>query len=190
MEEENSKAKKEKTVSFKVFLIRRIIFILIFAIIAGGITAYFVIKNPFKHENPKTSSKKEILDNEVPKAPTRNHIALLNYETDTFDYNDLQVNEINDNFEGYGITYFQINGLKDTSIQEKINYQLENDLKETITNAKNEGKIKGNFYCNSYVHSSFANTLSIEYSLDCVITNSNYDVTYNWDKQITNYRKL
>ena len=44
MNEENPKNEK-KTITFKNLLIKRILFIIIFAIIAGGITSYLVIKN-------------------------------------------------------------------------------------------------------------------------------------------------
>ena len=102
MEEENKKVKKEKKpVTLKTLIIRRIIFILVFALIASGITAFLIIRDPFssKETEPKQESKQEDLDNDVPKAQERNHVSLINYDSDTFDYNDLKISEISENFE-------------------------------------------------------------------------------------------
>ena len=127
MDEENKKVKKEKKpATFKTLFMRRFIFILIFAIIIGGTTTYFVIKNKPEKET-KNESEELALDNEVPTVPAReNHKSLINYDTDTFDCNDLEVNEISDNFEGYKVRYFQIDGLKNKSIQDSINNNLKN----------------------------------------------------------------
>ncbi len=186
MDEENKKVKKEKKpATFKTLFMRRFIFILIFAIIIGGTTTYFVIKNKPEKET-KNESEELALDNEVPTVPAReNHKSLINYDTDTFDCNDLEVNEISDNFEGYKVRYFQIDGLKDKSIQDSINNNLKNDLKEAVSQAKADGSIKGECYVSSLYSSSFANTLSILYSLDSyIIDQKTYEYTYYWEKSI------
>ena len=184
--EEPKKVKKEKKpVTFKTLIIRRIIFIVIFALIAAGVTAYFVIANPFEKEEEKKLSKEELFDNEVAKREHRNHVTLLNYNTDTFNLNDLKVTEHAENYEGYDITYFQIDGLKDNSIQIKINTNLKKDLEDAITKAKNDGNIKGEFNVWSYNSSSFANTLSIAYTLHSYVYNQyTYEETYSWEDYV------
>ena len=188
MEEENKKVKKEKKpVTLKTLIIRRIIFILVFALIASGITAFLIIRDPFssKETEPKLESKQEDLDNDVPKAQERNHVSLINYDSDTFDYNDLKISEISENFENYDIRYYKIDGLKDKSIQDKINNNLENDLKNTIKQAKSDGNLKGNTNIDIVNLSSFANTLSIAYSISSYLydENTNEDI-FSWTKFI------
>ncbi len=185
MNEENPNNEK-KIITFKNLLIKRILFIIIFAIIAGGITSYLVIKNrPTVNTNSNSDmlSQTPINDNEVPKNTGKNHISLINYDTDTFNYNDLKITEvIEENYKDYGgksISYLQIDGLKDKSIQDKINYHLENDLKQALSQAKTNGYFKdeaiskGNCIIYSLPVSSFANTLSVHYQLFEIIDGNN-----------------
>ena len=189
MNEENPKNEK-KPITLKNFIIKRILFIIIFAIIAAGITSYFIIKNrPTVNTNSnsealsQTPTNEIINDNEVPENTGRNHISLINYGTDTFNYNDLKITKvIEKNYKDYGgksISYLQIDGLKDKSIQDKINYHLENDLKQAISQAKingyfkDEAIAKSNCIINSFPVSSFANTLSVRYELREIINGGN-----------------
>ena len=97
MDEENKveepkkvkKKKEKKPLTLKQLIIRRIIFILIFLLISSGVTAYLVIVSPFEKDNDN-KAKEEQLDNEVAKRADRNHVSVLDYDKDTFDYNELK----------------------------------------------------------------------------------------------------
>ncbi len=186
MEKENKKEKikkEKKPVTLKALIMRRVIFLVIFLLISVGITAFLII-NPFEKEENKSSDKKA-LSNDVPTAPKRDHKSLIDYEKDTFDYNDLEVTEYEENYEGYDISYFQIDGLKDKEIQDKINKNLINDLENEISISKANGDIKDKFYSYGFCYSSFANTLSIEYSLSSYVYDevTNEDI-YRWEKSV------
>ena len=147
---------QQKNITLKKIIITRLIFIVIFSIIASLITYYFISEKN-KNSNISESIKKNINSETI----KRNHIGLIDYDNDTFNYNNLLINEIKENYEGYDISYFQIDGLKNTDIQDKINRNLNYDLKTKITELKNNGNIKGDFYVYSSDPSSFENTISI-----------------------------
>ena len=187
MEKENKKEKikkEKKPVTLKTLIIRRAIFLMIFLLISVGITAFLIINNPFEKKENK-SSNGTALNNDVPTAPKRDHKSLINYEKDTFDYNDLEVTEYEESYEGYDISYFQIDGLKDKEIQNMINKNLINDLENEISISKANGDIKDKFYSYGFCYSSFANTLSIEYSLSSYVYDevTNEDI-YRWEKSV------
>lgn len=173
--------KDKKTVTIKTLIIRRIIFIVIFTIIASLVTTYFIFEN-----NKKTPKQNEIANTNKIEEPKRNHVGLINFDNDTFNYNNLKIDKIDETFEDYDITYFQIDGLKNTEIQDRINRSLNYDLKTKITEAKEAGKIQGNFYIYSDVSSCFENTISIIYFLNSYIYDENInDYTYEWNEYIT-----
>ena len=172
--------KEKKTVTFKTLIIRRIIFIVIFAIIASLVTTYFIFEN-----NKKVPKQNKISASETTEK-TRNHIGLIDYDNDKFDYNELKINEVAENYEGYDINYFQIDGLKNKEIQEQINRSLNYDLKTTITEAKENDKIKGYFESYNLFSSNFGNTLSISYRLSSNVYDENLEeITYEWTHNIS-----
>ena len=185
-EEENKvqepKPKKEKKpVTLKSLIIKRLIFVILFLLVAIGVTAYLVIANPFAKEEEEPEPVQEEIDNEVPTL-SRNHVSLLNYDTDTFDYNELKIYEMKETFEDHEISYYQIDGLKNASIEEKINSHLKIDLENAIIEAQNNGNIRENrFNVWTYNTSSFANTLSICYTIYSYdFDDDDPNVSYQW----------
>lgn len=176
--------KEKKAVTMQTLIKRRIIFIIIFLIICTGITTYFIVANPLKKHH-ETVTPKEDLDTEIAKRPDRTQKSLLDYENDTFNQNELKISEkVLESDENYDITYFQIDGLKNTTIQDKINKNLENDLKDAIEENRNNGNIKENLNVWSYNASNFANTLSIIYTVSSYTLDDYGNELYNWNDYI------
>jgi len=187
MENCKDKIKEKKPLTLKKLVIRRIIFLIIFLAISAGITSYLVIKKPFDDsETVSKTEKKSSSEEKIDEESKKEHFTLIDLENDTFDYNGLKVNEITETYEGYDyVTYFQIDGLKNKTVQDKINSNLNYDLKKAITDAINEGFIKNNTLIVSPTYgSSFANTLSLSYTISSYIYDDETE-EYSWEKYIT-----
>ena len=106
----------------KKMLIKRIIFIILFFMIAVGITTYFIMYNLPKE-------KKEILVPNEKVSESNEKTLDLNGK---YDVNDLKVKKYAGDYRDVKFTYYQIDGLKDTSIQYKINYNLKKDIENLL----------------------------------------------------------
>ena len=183
---EEKKIKKEKKVeTLKTFMIKRIIFLIVFFLIALAITSYLVKVNPFQKDKEMitTSKSKEIIKEDE---FTRNHVSMINLEEDTFNYNSLKIDNVKENYEGLDINYFQIDGLKDSKIENKINNQLKQDIEKIIDENLSNGNIKKEgFDTYGYISANFSNVISMTYYM----SSYSYDqemrlLKYDWDKTI------
>lgn len=138
----------------KKVIIRRIIFIIIFLIVAVGITYYLISKNTQNVENI-TFEKKE-------KIPAEKTINL----NETYNINDLKVKTYEEKYKDIDLQYYQIDGLKNLSIETEINYNLKKDVQIAIDEALDTDRVKKDTV-SIYAHfaSNFANTLSIYYNI-------------------------
>lgn len=143
----------------------RIIFILVFCIIAIAIT-WYLIQNHTTNMVPQNSIEMPEVKNEV--EATTNIKSTKQEKTinldDTYALNKLKTIFCKEDYRGLEIQYYQIDGLKDGVIEDKINQHLKNDLQDLIDEAIMQDKInKKNFDVFAVVNSNFANTLSITY---------------------------
>lgn len=137
----------------KKLIIGLLIFLSAFALIAVG-TTYFVIQNANKVEVIQSNEK---------------GIDLYG----TYDQNDLIINELKETYNGLEIEIPQIDGLKNISIQNKIN----NDIKDRVYQAF-DGKTDIRF-ANFYTRANFANVISISYYIGIENTSEHIPLNYN-----------
>jgi len=176
--ENNSKEKNnidnsQKTKDKKM-IIRRIIFVILFLIISVSITIYLI-----KHN---VSDNKDLLSKEETKSESK----VVNYNNltldDTYSLNKLRITEYNEEYKELDLKYYQIDGLKDNSIQTKINYALKNDIEEFIDKIIENNEIVKNLSQDAIIVSNFANLLSIQYYVQGSSSDYNEDdyEDYNW----------
>lgn len=163
------KKKEKKPLTLKQMIIGRIIFIIIFLIVVVCVASYLVInKNKTlakKDENKKNQNSNIEPDNVKKKG-------IIDLENDIYAINDLDIAKYKENYKDMVIEYFQIDGLENKTIENKINDALKSDPEKVIDEALEANKIdKNNFYAGGFFISNFANTLSIYYT----ITSFSYD---------------
>lgn len=137
----------------KKLVIGLFILLIAFALIAVGVT-YIIIQNANKIELVQT-----------------NETGIDLYGT--YDQNDLVVNELKENYNGIEIEIPELYGLKNTSVQNKIN----NDMKTRIYDALE--KISDIRYANFYTRANFANVISISYYIGIENTSEHITLNYN-----------
>ena len=139
----------------KKMLIKRIIFLIIFSLIAVGLTVYFILNN---------LPKEELVIGEANKNKEKNTTEKTVYLEETYDINDLEIKEFKEKYRDLEIKYYQIDGLKDNSVEVSINYNLKNDLIKLIDEVFKEDKINvDDFTIYLTINSNFANTISLSY---------------------------
>lgn len=163
--EDNKKSKDKKVKMLpetKKMIIKRFIFIVLFLMITIGITVYFAITNMLKEEIIIEENEIKEIEGETIDTSSEKTLDL----NGTYDVNDLDISEYKENYKDLELCYYQIDGLKDESIEVKINYGLKNSLEELIDKALEENKINTeNFNVYPINYSNFANTISIYYRI-------------------------
>lgn len=148
------------------------IFVIIFGMIAVAVTSTLIQVQKDKTsvtENPKTSAntnptaentstQKQVGTQELQEATLDLH--------GTFDQNDLMVKKVPIHYRcvsGDYSWFYQIEGLKDKSVENKINQEIEQKIKEAIDELIQDGEssIKDS-YCYATLYGNFANVLSME----------------------------
>ena len=136
-----------------------IIFLILFSILCIGITIIFILKN----NNPKINKIMENIEGNTmanrnePKQDVVSGVLSLN---DTYIENALKVSKLEFNLDGNNTekgAYIQIDGLKDTGLQQKINENIKNKLTEWC-NSNNGKKVT---YLDVNCTANFANVISI-----------------------------
>jgi len=183
---EKKKVQKEKKVeSLKTFMIKRIIFLMIFFLVSLAVMIYLVKVNPFQ-KNKETIAKSQLKEVIPEDEFTRNHVSMIDLEKDTFNYNSLKIDRVKENYAGLDIVYFQIDGLKDSKIENKINTQMKQDIENVIDENLANGNIeKESFDIYSYISANFSNVISITYSISSYSYNQEKkEVEHDWNKAI------
>ena len=135
----------------------KIIFVLIFCIICILITLGLILYKNIEIDNDDFSSDNTVLDENINKKDVEG-IDLKG----TYNQNDLKIEEKRIARDKIEIFYYQIDGLKDITIQSKINNELEhlalNCYKEKIKNLNEVINVNVNMVNTG----NFANTISFE----------------------------
>ena len=153
--------KQKKPFTIKRMIVKRIIFLILFAIIALGITIFLASKN-----NPEVKEKLEEITNTIIK-PEEKPQDVIEKTVDlegTYYINPIQITKYEMDVLGKKVEYIQIDGLKDEAVEEKIN----KDIREKISNSATElfnAHIVTDYYSGCSVVGNFANIIS----LDCYI---------------------
>lgn len=117
-----------------------VIFLCFFTVFAVGITYVFIHDAPFSH---------------LPSSKEMEGIDLYG----TYDENDLIVDSITESYNGTDVNIPQLSGLKNASVQNKINDHIYNSMYEIINK---HPKIN---YANYYLMANFANVFSLSVSV-------------------------
>ena len=170
--------------------------ILIFAVISIGVTGILI-----KAENNKTGTEKNETSNVLfgeenkDQDNEKNDLDISNEKTldlyGTYNENDLLVEEIEEKIElsnlNTTINIPVIKGLKDKSVEEKIN----NDMKQKILEKLAEVSEKYNdiYVTNTYtyIQSNFSNVISFDWTLSFEILNGE---KYNYESVFLNYELI
>jgi len=170
-----NKKKEKKPVTIKKLILRRILFIIIFLLVSVGVTYYLILNAKTDKDEVIDSEKKtDIVSDSKKEFKSEKTIDL----DDLYNVNDLEIKLYKETYQGIKIEYYQIDGLKNNSIQTKINYNLKNDLENAIDEAINtRGVNVDNCWAYSTISSSFANTISI------------YSYVYSYGDESNNYEK-
>lgn len=130
-----------------------IIGLLIFGLIALGIT-YLAIQN---------ANKVEIVQ--------PNEVGIDLYGT--YDQNDLEIHELKETYNGIEIEIPELDGLKNTNVQNKIN----KDIKARVYEALED--VTDIRFANFYTRANFANVISISYYIGLEMTSNHIALNYN-----------
>ncbi len=175
--ESKKKVKKEKKpLTIKKIIIRKIIFLILFAIVALGITLFLASKN-----NPEVKEKIEEITNTIikPEEKPQEEVAEKTVDLEgTYYINPIEITKYEMDVLGKKVEYIQIDGLKDDSVEEKIN----RNIRERISNAATElfnAHIVTDYYSGCYVEGNFANIISIDFYLQVGV--NNWKETYSED---------
>ena len=136
----------------------KIIFVTVFSVICLIITALLIL-----YQNIEIEEKAEEVVEEVSKAANEKDVPGINLKG-TYNQNDLKIEEKSVTQEKIEIRYLQISGLKNKTVEEKINKEIEqaalNCYKEKITDLNEVINVN----VSMWEASNFANTISFELS--------------------------
>lgn len=160
--------------------IKVIIFMIVFTIISG-VATYFaveyvnekkVIDNNNEQNEQEDNRQEEIplqVDKQESSLPDNSYLGLVLGER--YFENNIQINTINAKKENLEYKYYEITGLKDKLIEEKINSEIkEVAIQEVERELKENSKY---YYFSIYINANFNNVLSI--SIDDIYLN--YDLS-------------
>lgn len=143
-----------------------IIFLILFTIICVGITIFLILKsNDAKSIQDITNIVSETINKDSENVIPDDGLGLQSLN-ETYKKNDLKIKKVKftdgkKNSEGvYQLegNYIEIDGLKDTEIQQKINENIKNKITTWYTQEELKGTVEINANCTA----NFANVLSIE----------------------------
>lgn len=181
--------KNKNTSSLKNMIVKRLIIIIVFLLVMIGITYYFVSTSD---KNPIISfiEKKQAKNTE----PASNEKVLS--LSDTYNENDLNIKSYKEIYKNIEVEYYQIDGLKDDSIEIQINYNLKKDLENAIDEALENSKSTNSIDIFSNIDGNFANTISIYYNIYVYDEENDYEIVFrknipeNYDLTTGNRIKL
>lgn len=156
IKKKNKKEKKPPTM--KKIILKRIIFVILFAVVAIGLTLYLASKN-----NPEVKEKIEEITNTIikPQEEPKQEVEekIVNPEG-TYSLNPIKINRYEMDVLGKKVEYVQIDGLKDDSVEIKINNKIREKTNKVATELFTKYQIT-NYYSGCTVRGNFANILSI-----------------------------
>lgn len=167
---EDKKVKKEKQPkTIKQIIISRIIFIFIVLILVCVVTYLAITQKRNGTEitnetNKNTNIQNDIKAEEVSKYKTIDVNGI--YYSNPIDVQEIQFED--DRVNTGKVKSYEIDGLKDKTVEEKINNKIKEEQRKLIAEAIEELKIKNPTLLNTYVflQGNFANLISIEIMAD------------------------
>ena len=148
--------------------IKVIVFMIIFTIICG-VATYFAVEyvnekkqienNNEQNEQENVSQKQEPLPLDKPEnlKPDNSYLGVV--LGDRYFENNIKVNTINDKKENLEYKYYEITGLKDKIVEEKINKEIKEAAMQEVEKALKENSRY--YYFSIYINANFNNVLSI-----------------------------
>lgn len=175
MKEENEKkVKKEKTI--KQIIFSRIIFVLILTAIVVGVLYYLIMQNKADEQiavNNEVYENTTLENNEVEDYKKVNLDGMYYSNPIKFTKKEVENTRIRD-----GIKYFEIDGLKNETLENKINEDIQNGILGFVDEKLSE-KENTRFLTAINLRGNFANIISIEFTLYTDYETSDEYVCYN-----------
>lgn len=147
--------------------IKVIVFMIVFALVAIFTTYFAVLYVNEKNivENNNEQNKQEEIKEQTPlqvdkqesSLPDNSHLGVVLGER--YFENNIQINTINDKKENLDYKYYEITGLKDKAIEEKINKEIKDVAMQEVDEALEENSRY--YYFSAYINANFNNVLSI-----------------------------
>lgn len=168
--------KNNENLSIKKILFHRFIFILIFAIIAIGITSFFIIKNkPVEIEEEETIGG--LVDPQEQVQVTEDEKTID--ANGTYNENAIEAKTYTMDIQGRPIEYLQIDGLKDESIEIKINQEMKSTIQNDVQKFIDKGP-SSEVYTYTMMTANFANVLSIYSHVSASFGENNWEYAENY----------
>ena len=168
---------------------RTIIFLVLFSVILLGITIGAII---YSNSHNVSDSSEVVIEGEISKK-TKSKESLIDDGVkgikldDKYNVNDLKITETtynpSENSE-FNIIYCQISGLKDESVQNKINQEIKDKVFDSYDNLKNSRSNINQIVIRATCVASFSDVLSIE--VNSFINYGDKKIESSWDG--LNYR--
>ena len=162
----NKKEKKPPTM--KKIILKRIIFLILFALIAVGLTLYFASKN-----NPEVKEKIEEMTNTIINSTEEPVETIAEKTVDingTYYINPIEITKYEMDVLGKKVEYVQIDGLKDETVENKINTDIREKISTIATDLFTEHVVT-DFSTGCTVEGNFANVLSISVYIQVGVNN-------------------
>ncbi len=159
VESEKAKKKKEKKpLTMKKIILKRLIFVILFALIAVGLTLFFASKN-----NPDVKEKIEKITNTIIKSEEESKEEVAEKTVDingTYYINPIKITRYEMDVLGKKVEYVQIDGLKDEAVENKINTDIREKMSAVATELFSKYVVT-DYYSGCSIMGNFANVLSI-----------------------------
>lgn len=158
----------------KKMIFHRFIFILIFAICSVGITVFLVAKySPIEAEE----NAEELSDSQKQTQVTEDEKTIdIN---GTYNENAIEAKKYSMDIQGYTIEYLQIDGLKDESIEIKINQEIKSTIQKEAQKLIEKEDVL-DVYSYSEMSGNFANVLSIYSHVSVNFGNTEWEYANNY----------
>ena len=135
----------------------KLIFVIIFSVICIIVTSILIIYKRIDIKNDDVQNEQDATEEKI--ITTSKEEKGINLKG-KYNQNDLKFNEKKFSNEKIDITYFQLEGLKDKKIREKINKEIEVEALNGYKNSIDLNKV-GNVSVSLYETANFSNILSL-----------------------------
>lgn len=171
MSELNNKLEEETNVeqnnAKNQFAKKTILFLLIFSIICVGITAFLIYQKENSNVLEKVENKSENNENIIKKEKNNKKQVEkcegLKAKDDTYKINNLKIIEKSiEEDSKLNINYFEIDGLKDLRLQQKINDRVKNTVMSMYIPEELEDKNIVSIFITARLEANYGNVLSID----------------------------
>lgn len=172
-EEKNAESKEVKN----QFVKKYILFLLIFSIVCICITAFLIYQNENGNISVEVQKDENIIKKQKNNKKQVEKCEGLKAKDDTYKLNNLKIIEKSIEDEPkLNIEYFEIDGLKDLELQQKINDRVRNTTMSMYTTEELKDENITSIFITARLEANYGNVLSIDIykSATCIQSNETY----------------